>query len=50
MLVAHRLVGMLGALDMVDREWGGAEAYMRKVCGLGDEEISAFKKTLVVSP
>ncbi|KAF2656428.1 hypothetical protein K491DRAFT_757532 [Lophiostoma macrostomum CBS 122681] len=39
---------MLGALDMVDREWGSAEGYLRKVCGLGDGVLGRLKRNLVV--
>lgn len=50
---ALRMVGakeeaMLATLEMLDREFGGAEAYMREVCGLGDEELEALKRVLVV--
>ncbi|KAJ4299915.1 hypothetical protein N0V90_005162 [Kalmusia sp. IMI 367209] len=39
---------MLGALEMLRREWGNAEGYMRSVCGLGDEELQALRRNLVV--
>lgn len=39
---------MLGALEMLRREWGSPEGYMRKVCGLGDEELEALRRNLVV--
>ncbi|KAF2728779.1 hypothetical protein EJ04DRAFT_476837 [Polyplosphaeria fusca] len=52
-LAALRMVGarresMLGALEMVDRVYGGAEAYMRKECGLGDQELEGLRRNLVV--
>jgi hypothetical protein len=50
---ALRMIGakkeiMMGALEMVDREWGSAEGYLRKVCGLGDQELEGLKRNLVV--
>ncbi|OCK85240.1 hypothetical protein K432DRAFT_318715 [Lepidopterella palustris CBS 459.81] len=50
---ALRMIGakkesMIAALEMLDREWGGAEGYMRSVCGLGDNEIEALRTTLLV--
>jgi len=51
---AMRMVGakkenMIFALEMVEREWGSAEGYMRALCGLEDAEIEQLKKVLVVS-
>lgn len=51
---AMRMVGakkesMVFALEMVEREWGSAEGYMRALCGLEDAEIEQLKKVLVVS-
>ena len=47
-MVGARKESMLGALDMLDRVFGGAEAYMRKECGLGDAELEALRRNLVV--
>ncbi|KAF2134709.1 hypothetical protein P153DRAFT_329321 [Dothidotthia symphoricarpi CBS 119687] len=52
-LAALRMIGarresMLGALEMVDREWGGSEAYFRRECGLGEGELEALRRNLVV--
>jgi protein tyrosine/serine phosphatase len=49
---ALRMVGakketMLAALDMLEEEFGGAERYMREVCGLNDEEMRALRRNLV---
>jgi protein tyrosine/serine phosphatase len=51
---ALRMIGakketMLAALDMVDKEFGGAEKYMREVCGLSEGEMEALKKNLIVN-
>lgn len=50
---ALRMVGakeesILATLDMLDREFGGAEKYMREYCGLGDEELQKLRDVLVV--
>jgi len=50
---AIRMVGakkesMLGALDMLEREFGGAEKYMQEVCGLSEEEMEALREKLVM--
>ena len=49
---AERMVGarpesMLAMLEMVNREWGGAEMYVKTMCGLTDEEISQVRKVMV---
>lgn len=51
---ALRMVGakeesLLATLDMLDREFEGAEAYMRGYCGLGDEELEKLRQLLVVT-
>ena len=39
---------MLGALGMLRKEWGSPEEYMRTACGLGDEDLAALKKNLII--
>ncbi|KAF2807312.1 uncharacterized protein BDZ99DRAFT_392577 [Mytilinidion resinicola] len=39
---------MIAVLDMIDREWGSSEGYIRQVCGLGDEDIERLKSVLIV--
>lgn len=51
---ARRMIGarkesMLGSLEMVDKEFGGSEKYMREKCGLGDEELEKLRRNLVLS-
>ena len=51
---AMRMVGakkesMVSALEMVEREWGSAEGYMRALCELEHAEIEQLKRVLVVS-
>ncbi|KAF8856824.1 hypothetical protein BDZ45DRAFT_455118 [Acephala macrosclerotiorum] len=48
---AERMVGarpesMLAMLEMVDKKWGGAEGYMKTMCGLTDEDIKKVKMVL----
>ena len=52
-LAALRMIGakeesMLRSLDMLEEEWGSAEAYMRQECGLGDEDLQRLRKNLIV--
>ncbi|KAF9732750.1 tyrosine phosphatase [Paraphaeosphaeria minitans] len=39
---------MLGALEMLRGQWGSSEKYMREVCGLGDGEVEALRRNLLV--
>ncbi|KAH7112840.1 protein-tyrosine phosphatase-like protein [Dendryphion nanum] len=50
---ARRMVGarkeaMVESLEMVGREWGSAEGYLRKVVGLGNGELEALRRNLLV--
>ncbi|KAF2469497.1 uncharacterized protein BDR25DRAFT_289095 [Lindgomyces ingoldianus] len=47
-MVGARVESMVEALGMVEREWGSAEGYLRRVCGLGDEELEDIRRVLVV--
>ncbi|CAN9212866.1 unnamed protein product [Alternaria alternata] len=47
-MVSARKESMLGALEMLDRQFGGAERYMREVCGLGDGELEGLRRNLLV--
>jgi hypothetical protein len=46
-MVGARKESMLGALEMLDREFGGADAYMREKCGVSAEEIERLRVNLV---
>ena len=51
--VARRMVGarresMVGAIDMLKNEFGGAEGYFKSQCGLSAEEIDKIKSFLIV--
>lgn len=47
-MVGSRKESMLASLDMLDERFGGAERYMREYCGLGDAELEALRRNLVV--
>lgn len=47
-MIGARKESMLGALEMVKKEWGSAEGYMRQVCQLTDLELNALRRNLVV--
>jgi hypothetical protein len=49
---ALRMVGakkatMMASLDMLEKDFGGAERYMREKCGLKDEELEALRRNLI---
>lgn len=39
---------MRRTLEYIDKEYGGAEGYMRSKCGLNDEDLVALRKNLIV--
>ncbi|KAF2271529.1 uncharacterized protein EI97DRAFT_437779 [Westerdykella ornata] len=43
-----RKESMLGSLELLRREYGGAEGYLRKVVGLTDRELERLRRALVV--
>ena len=45
-MVSSKRENMLASLEMIDNEFEGREGYMRKWCGLGDEEIEVLKSRL----
>jgi hypothetical protein len=50
---AHRMTGaraqsMKETLDLITEKYGGAEKYVRTVCGLGDEHIEGLRRILIV--
>ncbi|KAF2818384.1 hypothetical protein CC86DRAFT_375876 [Ophiobolus disseminans] len=47
-MVGAKKASMLGALEMLDRVFGGAEKYLREYCGLSDEELAKLRRNLVV--
>jgi protein tyrosine/serine phosphatase len=47
-MVGARKESMIKSLDMLDERFGGAERYMREVCGLGEEQLEDLKRNLIV--
>jgi hypothetical protein len=47
-MMGARKENMIAILDMIDREWGGAEAYIKQICGLKDDDVDRLKKALIV--
>lgn len=50
---AERMVGarpesMLAMLEMVQLKWGGAEGYVKTLCGLTDDDIRKVRDLMVV--
>ncbi|EKG15068.1 hypothetical protein MPH_07751 [Macrophomina phaseolina MS6] len=48
-MVRSRKENMLATLAMVREKYGGAEAYMRTVCGLSEDEIERIRQVMIVS-
>ncbi|KFY11343.1 hypothetical protein V492_04522 [Pseudogymnoascus sp. VKM F-4246] len=48
-MLSARSENMMATLKMIREKYGGAEAYIREQCGLGDEEIAQIKSSLVVT-
>jgi predicted transcriptional regulator len=47
-MIGARKESMLKSLEMLDAEFGGAEQYMREKCGLGDKELEALRRNLII--
>lgn len=45
-MVSSKRENMLASLEMIENEFEGCEGYIRKWCGLGDEEVEVLKKRL----
>ncbi|KFX96620.1 hypothetical protein O988_05240 [Pseudogymnoascus sp. VKM F-3808] len=48
-MLSARAENMMATLKMIKEKYGGAEGYIRKQCGLSDEEIAQIKSSLVVT-
>lgn len=46
-MISARRESMLGTLEMVQREFGGADAYLRDVCGLGESELAGLTRAML---
>jgi protein tyrosine/serine phosphatase len=49
-MVSARPETMFTMLEMVNERWGSAEGYVRKECGLTDEEIERVRRVLTEEP
>jgi hypothetical protein len=47
-MIGARRESMLGFLELVEREWGSAEGYLRKMCGLDEEDLGKLRRVLVL--
>jgi hypothetical protein len=43
-----RAISMQRTLEMIDKRWGSVESYVKEVCGLSADEITALRKNLIV--
>lgn len=48
-MVSSKKENMEAAIEMIQRDFGGAEKYMREKCELSDAEIERLRKNLVMS-
>jgi hypothetical protein len=49
-MVSARPETMTAMLEMVNERWGSAEGYVKKECGLVDEEIERVRRVLTEEP
>ena len=47
-MVGARKESMLATLEMIDKEFGGSEKYMREICGLMGDDLEKLRKVLIV--
>lgn len=45
-MVSSKRENMLASLEMIENEFEGPEGYVRKWCGLNDEDVEVLKKRL----
>lgn len=48
-MITSKKENMVATLEMIRRVYGGAEGYLKDKCGLGDGEIEAIRRALVVN-
>lgn len=48
-MVSSKKENMLASLEMIQKDFGGAEEYMRKKCEMSSEEIEQLKSNLKAS-
>jgi hypothetical protein len=49
-MVSARPETMSAMLEMVNDRWGSAEGYVKRECGLADEEIERVRRVLTEEP
>lgn len=49
-MLTSRYSTMSAFLELLERVYGGVEEYVKKYCGLTEEDISRIRTTLIVSP
>ncbi|KAI5993629.1 protein-tyrosine phosphatase-like protein [Pisolithus albus] len=49
-MLTSRYSTMTAFLELLERVYGGVEEYVKKYCGLTDEDISRIRTNLVISP
>jgi len=47
-MVGARSESMSAMLEMVRNKWGGAEGYVRDLCGLSSEDINKVREVLTI--
>lgn len=45
-MVSSKRENMVATVEMIEREFGGAEGYLRNQCGLGEEVVEALRRNL----
>lgn len=45
-MVSSKPENMLATMDMINKDFGGAEAYMRTNCGLSEDEVKRLRKNI----
>jgi hypothetical protein len=47
-MIGARRESMVGFLELVEREWGSAEGYLKTVCGLDEGDLGKLRRVLVL--
>jgi len=46
-MISSKKENMVASIEMIKKEFGGAETYMRKQCGLSTAEVDQLRENLV---
>ncbi|MCJ1298463.1 hypothetical protein MMC08_001253 [Hypocenomyce scalaris] len=49
-MISAKAENMLAVLEMIREVYGGAEAYLKEKCGLGEEDIERIRQNIVYTP